>query len=40
MTFSATFLKVVLYGAIGGVGIGLTVLALVFVADLRGKTLW
>jgi hypothetical protein len=40
MTFSAAFVETLLYGAIAGVGIGPIALAVVFIADSRGKRLW
>jgi hypothetical protein len=40
VTFSAEFLEVLLYGAIVAVGLGLSALAVVFIADSRGKRLW
>ena len=40
MTFPVGLIEVLLYGAIGLVGIGLTALALVFIADVRNKRLW
>jgi hypothetical protein len=40
MTFSAGFIEMLLYGALGAIVIGLATLGWVFVIDLRRKTLW
>jgi len=40
MTFPVLLLEVLLYAAIVLVGVGLVVLAVVFVRDIRSGTLW
>jgi hypothetical protein len=40
MTFSVEVLAALLHAAIVAIGIGVVVLALLFIADWRGKRLW
>ena len=40
MMFSVEVLEALLHAAIAAIGIGVTVLALLFIADWRGKRLW
>ncbi len=40
MKFSAGFLEVLVHTALVGLGIGLVILAVVFIVDSRGKKLW